>query len=167
MNNKLTQFAALTIYLSLLNIVFFLIGIVFIPDYMHWSSSKLNLGNFILIAVYSFIQTVVFPLTKKSITLVSLLSLFCGLIFTFCETSGFGNEIWCDVVLSTSKCNHFLGLLFLKCHPILLKVNFPFFYATYIYSVGYSFKFLYERLFTPFVYKRSSSNESADNDKEK
>lgn len=133
--------------MCVLNIIFFLAGILFIPEYTYWSASELNFWNFFLIVVYSFTQTIVFPLIKKrNIIIFAFLSLICGLLLTYCDTDGFGNEIWCNIVLSVSKCNHFLGLLFLNHYPILLQANFTFFYSIYIVMVGYSYKFLYEKI---------------------
>ena len=99
MHNKIIQFLTLIVYACVLNVIFLLIGTVFIHDYADWSASKLSFWHFFLIVVYSFVQTIVFPLKKnKNIIIVSLLSLIFGLLFTYCDTSGFGNELWCDVV---------------------------------------------------------------------
>lgn len=157
MRDRIIQFTTLVVYMCVLNFFFFLVGILFIPDYTHWSASKLNFWHFFLIAIYSFIQTIVFPLIKKrNIIIFSFLSLICGLLLTYCDTDGFGNEIWCDIVLSISKCNHFLGLLFLNHHHILLRANFTFFYSVYIIMVGYSFNFLYKKIFSPFFLHKSN-----------
>ena len=94
MRSKIIRFITLTIYVCILNIFFFLIGIVFIDDYMCWSASKLNFGHFFLVVLYSFVQTIVFPVEKKfGIAIVSVLSLLCGLWFVYFDKIGFGNLV--------------------------------------------------------------------------
>jgi hypothetical protein len=164
MCGKIIQFITLTIYVCILNVFFFLLGNVFIEDYMCWSASKLNLGHFFLVVLYSFIQTIVFPLEKKfNIVIVSVLSLLCGLWFTYFDNIGFGNELWCDVVLSISKCNHFLGLTFLKRYPALLQTNFSFLYSIYIYLVGYSYKLFYEKILYNRIVRKNKCDNKCDN----
>ena len=156
MRSKIIRFITLTIYVCILNIFFFLIGIVFIDDYMCWSASNLNFGHFFLVVLYSFVQTIVFPVEKKfGIAIVSVLSLLCGLWFVYFDKIGFGNELWCDVVLSVSKCNHLLGLLFLNRFPALLQANFSFLYSIYIYLVGYSYKVFYEKIFYSCIVRKN------------
>ncbi len=147
MRRRIFQFITLTIYMCILNGIFFLIGNVFIDDYMRWSASQLNFGHIFLIVLFSFVQTIVFPIEKKlSVVIVSVLSLLCGIWFTYFEKIDIGNELWCDMVLSVSKFNHFLGLLLLKRHPTLFQANFSFLYPMYICLVGYSYIFLYKNL---------------------
>lgn len=164
MSSKIIQFITLTIYMCVLNVFFFLIGNVFIDSYMCWSASKLNFGHFFLIVLYSFVQTIVFPIEKKfNIAIVSVLSLLCGLWFSYFDKIGFGNELWCDVVLSVSKCNHFLGLLFLNRYPALLQANFSFLYSIYIYLVGCSYKLLYEKFFYNRISRKGKCDKNRDN----
>lgn len=144
MRKKIIQFASLTLYMSLLNILFHLIGFLFIDDYNHWYASKLRIENIIPIAIYAFLQTIVFPINKRyRIILVSWFYLTIGLILTHNDATGMGSEIWSDMVTSISKCNHIFLISFLN-NDFLRQCGFFFFFALYLLFTGYSYKWFYK-----------------------
>ena len=143
MRDKFIQFLTLTLYMCILNVVFYLIGTLCIHHYSQWSASYLNIENIVFIAGYAFFQTVVFPIEKKhSIVISSWFLLTIGLLLTHDDLTGYGNEIWSILVTSISKCNHLLVIL-LEDNRLLMQSSFFLFFAIYLVFVGYSYKFIY------------------------
>lgn len=144
MREKIIQFVSFTLYVSLLNILFHLIGVLFVDDYYHWYASKLRIENIFPIAIYAFLQIIVFPINKRyRIILVSWFYLTIGLILTHNDATGMGSEIWSDMVTSISKCNHIFLISFLN-NDFLRQCGFFFLFALYLLFTGYSYKWFYK-----------------------
>lgn len=142
---KTTQFLAIIVYMELLNVIFWMIGSLFMDSYGHWTSSHMDGSELFFISLFAFIQIFVFPIDKKyRIIVVAWLYLTLGLVLTHNDYTNFGGEIWSIIYRCISQFNNMLAIFFVHMeNEFLMDLNEFLFFPLYLILVGYSFRYLY------------------------
>ena len=82
MKKKIICFWGFTLYLTLLNILFWSVGTLLVPEYNNCCHSGIDLDSVILIAIHSFILIFIFRIDRRySILLMSILCMLLNLTF--------------------------------------------------------------------------------------
>ena len=160
MREKAIQVVTMILYMCILNVIFYLIGAYCIQcDYARYAEGELLFSDVFLIAVYAFIQIMVFPIHKRyRVVIVSWLYLTIGLMLNHNDVTGYGGEMWDMTATAISKFCLLIGSLNIE----LLRAQSCFlFFALYLIFTGYSYKWLYKVVTNHIAQKRAHGQETA------
>lgn len=153
---KLVRLILLIIYVMLLNLFWWLVGIIFTDSFSHWLGSEVfkNIGNFLgalfTCTLYALIQIFVFPIEKKY-RIIIVAWVFHTLFLWLTHNDLDGGEIMFLITAEISQFNSLIGSIIFDCNfnsmiaykDLFFELNDFYLFPLYLLFVGYSYRFLY------------------------
>lgn len=156
MKKKIICFLGFTLYLTLLNILFWSVGTLVVPEYNNYIHSSIGLDSVILIAIHSFIQIFIFRIDRRySILLMSVLCMLLNL-----TSMNIGNpeskelywELFSSIMYSISQFSLLCQMLIDNIASgnilaaLLYKGNYYVLFPAYLAISAYLYRLLFNKL---------------------
>ena len=150
MRKKIICFLGFIVYLTLLNLLFWSIGTLVVPEYNNYSHSGIYLESIIFVSVQSFIQVFIFRIEKKnSIFLMSVLYMLFN--FTFMNIGNTeSKELYWDIF---SSIMYSVSQFSLLTQSIISNITFENILASLLYKMNYYVLFPCNLAITAYSYK--------------
>ncbi len=131
---KLIHFLLLILFMQLLNIVWYIIGILCIHNYSQYVKFDF-LPSLFLISTYSFLQIYIFPIKKKHREyIIPLCTLLVSLLMLYNDYDYMGGEVMYNLSTTTSKIIDLLVYIGSKIDEFIIRK----YYMFILFSIGYS-----------------------------
>ena len=142
MKNKLIEFASLVGILFLLNVLSYIVGMLFVDNFETFLFSDIQVADELLLIVFfvPFLLIAIRFYKKGGIVILSIVNIFVGLLFLHNDTMDYGWEVVSTFVFTISKFNHLLSII--VDFEDWLKINVTIVWGCYIAFVGYSYVFI-------------------------
>ncbi|MCR5064376.1 MAG: hypothetical protein K6A67_01260 [Bacteroidales bacterium] len=142
MKNKLIEFASLVGLLFLLNVLSYIVGMLFVDNFETFLFSDIQVADELLLIVFfvPFLLIAIRFYKKGGIVILSIVNIFGGLLFLHNDTMDYGWEAVSTFVFTISKFNHLLSII--VDFEDWLKINVTIVWGCYIAFVGYSYVFI-------------------------
>lgn len=142
MKNKLIEFASLVGILFLLNVLSYVVGMLFVDNFETFLFSDIQVADELLLIVFfvPFLLIAIRFYKKGGIVILSIVNIFVGLLFLHNDTMDYGWEVVSTFVFTISKFNHLLSII--VDFEDWLKINVTIVWGCYIAFVGYSYVFI-------------------------
>lgn len=142
MKNKLIEFASLVGILFLLNVLSYIVGMLFVDNFETFLFSDIQVADELLLIVFfvPFLLIAIRFYKKGGIVILSIVNIFGGLLFLHNDTMDYGWEVVSTFVFTISKFNHLLSII--VDFEDWLKINVTIVWGCYIAFVGYSYVFI-------------------------
>lgn len=142
MKNKLIEFASLVGILFLLNVLSYIVGMLFVDNFETFLFSDIQVVDELLLIVFfvPFLLIAIRFYKKGGIVILSIVNIFVGLLFLHNDTMDYGWEVVSTFVFTISKFNHLLSII--VDFEDWLKINVTIVWGCYIAFVGYSYVFI-------------------------
>lgn len=142
MKNKLIEFASLVGILFLLNVLSYIVGMLFVDNFETFLFSDIQVADELLLIVFfvPFLLIAIRFYKKGGIVILSIVNIFGGLLFLHNDTMDYGWEAVSTFVFTISKFNHLLSII--VDFEDWLKINVTIVWGCYIAFVGYSYVFI-------------------------
>lgn len=142
MKNKLIEFASLVGILFLLNILSYIVGMLFVDNFEKFLFSDIQVADELLLIVFfvPFLLIAIRFYKKGGIVILSIVNILGGLLFLHNDTMDYGWEAVSTFVFTISKFNHLLSII--VDFEDWLKINVTIVWGCYIAFVGYSYVFI-------------------------
>ena len=113
MKNILIEFASLVGILFLLNVISYIVGMLFVDNFETYVFSDIQVVDEILLIVFfvPFLLLAIKFYKKGGIVILSIVNIFMGLLFLYNDTMEYGWEAVSSFVFTISKFNHFLSII--------------------------------------------------------
>lgn len=142
MKNKLIEFASLVGILFLLNVLSYIVGMLFVDNFETFLFSDIQVADELLLIVFfvPFLLIAIRFYKKGGIVILSIVNILGGLLFLHNDTMDYGWEVVSTFVFTISKFNHLLSII--VDFEDWLKINVTIVWGCYIAFVGYSYVFI-------------------------
>lgn len=142
MKNKLIEFASLVGILFLLNVLSYIVGMLFVDNFETFLFSDIQVADELLLIVFfvPFLLIAIRFYKKGGIVILSIVNILGGLLFLHNDTMDYGWEAVSTFVFTISKFNHLLSII--VDFEDWLKINVTIVWGCYIAFVGYSYVFI-------------------------
>lgn len=142
MKNKLIEFASLVGILFLLNVLSYIVGMLFVDNFETFLFSDIQVADELMLIVFfvPFLLIAIRFYKKGGIVILSIVNIFVGLLFLHNDTMDYGWEVVSTFVFTISKFNHLLSII--VDFEDWLKINVTIVWGCYIAFVGYSYVFI-------------------------
>lgn len=142
MKNKLIEFASLVGILFLLNVLSYIVGMLFVDNFETFLFSDIQVADELLLIVFfvPFLLIAIRFYKKGGIVILSIVNILGGLLLLHNDTMDYGWEVVSTFVFTISKFNHLLSII--VDFEDWLKINVTIVWGCYIAFVGYSFVFI-------------------------
>ncbi len=142
MKNILIEFASLVGILFLLNVLSYIVGMLFVDNFETYVFSDIQVVDEILLIVFfvPFLLLAIKFYKKGGIVILSIVNIFLGLLFLHNDTMEYGWEAVSSFVFTISKFNHLLSII--VHFEDWQKINVTVVWGCYIAFIGYSYVFV-------------------------
>ena len=142
MKNILIEFASLVGILFLLNVISYIVGMLFVDNFETYVFSDIQVVDEILLIVFfvPFLLLAIKFYKKGGIVILSIVNIFLGLLFLHNDTMEYGWEVVSSFVFTISKFNHLLSII--VDFDGWQKINVTVIWGCYIALVGYSYVYV-------------------------
>ena len=147
MKKTIIEFALLTIFLFILNLLSYIMGRLLVSNFDSYVYSHVYVADELLMIIFFFSPLFLIAIRfykRGGIIIYSIINVLGGMFFLHNDALGYGGELLSTYVFTVSKFNHLISVILPE--GIWQTINITILWGCYITSTGYSYVLIRNKL---------------------